>query len=787
MRLSQLTNGEKGVIVKVLGHGSFRKRILELGFVRGKTVEVIKEAPLKDPTEYKILDYQVTLRKSAADLIEVISPEEAKSYFEEHAYHGTKEEFSLNEIAKEKIKEINVAFVGNPNCGKSSLFNQITGEKAKVGNYTGVTVDVHTGSVNYKGYKINFIDLPGTYSLTAYSPDEVYVRRYLRDQNPDIVLNVISASNLERNLYLTTELVDMDLKLVGALNMFDELKKSGGKFDYKYFGKLCGMPIVPSVGSTGEGKEEVLEEIIKVYEDKEPTVRHIHIQYGKDTENAIKRIREALDDYAEIKNKVSTRALAVKLIENDKEAVNLVKEIANSNKVLEVVKNQIKKIEDLYKNDAASIISEAKYGFINGALKETLKQSNADKFQFTKQIDALLTHKFWGYPIFFLMLWFMFYTTFTLGAYPSDWIDAGVNALSNYLNVTMNQGPLKDLLITGIVQGCGAVLVFMPIIMILYLFISLLEDSGYMARGAFIMDKLMHSLGLHGKSFIPMIMGFGCNVPAIMASRTIENKNNRLVTILVNPLMSCSARLPVYILICGAFFPNQSALMLFVVYTYGILLAIILAKLFGKFMFKSENVPFVMELPPYRRPSLKQTAINMWHKSFLFLKKIFGIVLVSSIVIWFLSYYPKPTIEQDLASNLSTEQVIEKNAETQPSSYLERIGKGIEPVLKPLGLNWEIGVGLITGLIAKELMVSAITVISDTGEIESIAAFEGVTAISAFGLLIFTLIYSPCVTVIAAIRSETSSSKIALFAFLYTTILAWIMAYLINIIGHLFV
>lgn len=779
MRLSDLESGDKCVVIKVVGHGSFRKRIMEMGFVKGKTVTVIKNAPLKDPIEYKIIDYTVSLRRSEANMIEVVTPEEAKTLLKKEQFNGTVQEENLREVAFEKRKSINIAIIGNPNSGKTSLFNHITGLREQVGNYSGVTVDVKKGLHKFKGYEFNFVDLPGTYSVSTISPDEVYVRRFLREEKPDIVVNVVSASNIERNLFLTTQLIDMDLRMVMALNMYDEMENSGASFQHDKLAKMIGVPIVPTVGTSGKGVNELLERIIKVYEGNDETTRHVHIFYGEEVELSIKKIRQLILKDPGLTNHLSPRFLALKLLENDVEASEVILNSPIENELTSLVKKEQKRLESLNLEDCETYIAHAKYGFISGALKETFSSGPREVMDTSKVIDSFATHKLFGYPLFFFLLWVMFKATFTLGAYPSAWIGDLFAFLGTTAEGFMQEGPLRDLIVNGIINGVGSVIVFVPNIMLLFLFISLFEDSGYMARAAFIMDKLMHKMGLHGKSFIPLIMGFGCNVPAVLATRTIESRNNRLITMLINPLMSCSARLPVYILICGTFFPNTASIMLFTVYFAGIFLAIVLARIFKKIFFTKEEQPFVMELPPYRLPTAQKTFRHTWSKTSMFLKKIGGVVLITSILVWFLSYYPK----QDA------------NVEAHQPSYLEQLGKTIEPVISPLGFDWKIGVGLFTGFVAKELIVSTLTVLE--GETSTSAPayaqeskakpLSNITSAAAVALLFFTLIYSPCIGTVAAIKNESGAWKWALFSIGYSFTLAWVLAFSIHKIGLFFI
>ena len=814
MRLSELKTGEKGVIVKVLGHGGFRKRIVEMGFVKGKTVEVLLNAPLRDPVKYKIMGYEISLRHQEAEMIEVISEEEAKLM--QNPYHGALTEDEqltdekLAELAKGKRRIINVALVGNPNCGKTSLFNMASGAHEHVGNYSGVTVDAKAGFFSFQGYHFRIIDLPGTYSLSAYSPEEIYVRKHIIEETPDLIINVVDASNLERNLYLTTQLIDMNVKMVMALNMYDELEDSGNRLDYEKLSELIGVPIVPTVGRTGQGIDKLFHVIIESYEgsdfvnkdirkqvrnevmddmeawhkDVEPEesyasdhgiFRHIHVNHGPILERSIEAVKKEIAHNEVIRHKYSTRFLSIKLLENDRDIERFVTALPNGADILAIRDREAKVIMKAMNEDCEQAITDAKYGFISGALKETFTVSQLEREQTTRVIDSIVTHRIWGYPIFFLFLYIMFEGTFVLGEYPMMGIEWLVEQIGNLVSHYMPEGPLKDLVIDGIIGGVGGVIVFLPNILILYFFISFLEDSGYMARAAFIMDKIMHRMGLHGKSFIPLIMGFGCNVPAIMASRMIEDRKCRLITMLVNPLMSCSARLPIYLVLIGAFFPGTASLVLLSIYAIGILLAVLMARLFSRFLVKGDDTPFVMELPPYRVPTVKTIFRHTWEKGAQYLKKMGGIIMIASILIWFLGYYPRGSYET--------------MAEQQEHSYIGQIGKTIEPVIEPLGFDWKLGVGLLSGVGAKELVVSTLGVLyTNEEDIESVNLSDRipVTPTVALGYMLFVLIYFPCVATLAAIRQESGSWKWALFAAFYTTALAWVVAYAVNVVGNLF-
>ena len=813
MRLSELKTGEKGVIVKVLGHGGFRKRIVEMGFVKGKTVEVLLNAPLRDPIKYQIMGYEISLRHQEAEMIEVISEEEAKLM--QNPYHGSLTEDEqlteeqLVEVAKGKRRIINVALVGNPNCGKTSLFNIASGAHEHVGNYSGVTVDAKAGFFSFQGYHFRITDLPGTYSLSAYSPEEIYVRKHIIDETPDLIINVVDASNLERNLYLTTQLIDMNVKMVMALNMYDELEASGTQLDHEKLSELIGVPIVPTIGRTGKGIDKLFHVIIESYEGSdyvnkdlrkqvrteamddmeawhknvEPQVeyasdhgifRHIHVNHGPILERSIEAVKKVIVHNEDIRHKYSTRFLSIKLLENDRDIERIVSSLPNGNDILSMRDHEAKIIMKAMNEDSEQAITDAKYGFISGALKETFTQGQLGREQTTQVIDSIVTHRIWGYPIFFLFLYIMFEGTFVLGEYPMMGIEWLVEQISNLVSHYMPEGPLKDLVIDGIIGGVGGVIVFLPNILILYFFISLLEDSGYMARAAFIMDKIMHRMGLHGKSFIPLIMGFGCNVPAIMASRMIEDKKCRLITMLVNPLMSCSARLPIYLVLIGAFFPGMASLVLLSIYAIGILLAVLMARLFSRFLVKGDDTPFVMELPPYRIPTSKAIFRHTWEKGAQYLKKMGGIIMVASILIWFLGYYPRGNYETV--------------AEQQEHSYIGQIGKAIEPAIEPLGFDWKLGVGLLSGIGAKELVVSTLGVLyTNEEDIESVNLSDRipVTPTVALGYMLFVLIYFPCVATLAAIKQESGSWKWAFFSAFYTTALAWAVAFTVKTIGNL--
>ena len=858
MKLSDLKTGERGVIVKVMGHGGFRKRIVEMGFIKGKVVDVLQNAPLHDPVKYKLMGYEVSLRHSEADMIEVISVEEAERIekenkqnksnnpsdtYDEAANNASVEDKSapnptpltegqLRDAAMKKRRTINVALVGNPNCGKTSLFNFASGAHERVGNYSGVTVDAKVGHAEFEGYEFNIVDLPGTYSLSAYSPEELYVRKQIIENTPDVIINVIDTSNLERNLYLTTQLIDMHLRMVCALNMFDETEKRGDNVDYAKLGELFGVPMIPTTFTTGRGVELLFHIIINMYEGldfldangnldpevaegikqwheqysksekeqpdhdedfasgvkpKHNVFRHIHINHGTYVEEGITAIQAELKKENDLRHKFSTRYLAIKLLERDSDTEQLIKSsTSHPDRILTVRDKATADVQTYTHEDSETAIMDAKYGFIHGALQEAGYQTGnkKDTYQVTHLIDNVITNKYVGFPIFILMIWVMFETTFSLGQYPMNWIEAGVEWIGSMISEHMTAGPLKDMLIDGVIGGVGSVIVFLPQILILYFFISFMEDSGYMARAAFIMDKLMHKMGLHGKSFIPLIMGFGCNVPAVMATRTIESRRSRLITMLILPLMSCSARFPIYIMIIGTMFAQQyrSAIMMSL-YLVGIVMAVIMSRLFSKTLFKGEDTPFVMELPPYRFPTAKAIGRHTWQKGKEYLKKMGGIILVASLIVWALGYFPHD-------ESLSREQ-------QQEQSYIGRIGHAIEPVFRPQGFDWKLDVGLISGVGAKEIVASTMGILYHSDEADEEGSEEsyshlqkqmvadGITPLASYCFLLFVLLYFPCIATIAAIKGETGSWKWATFAACYTTVLAWIVSAIVYQIGSL--
>lgn len=819
--LTDLHNNDKAVITGVSGQGAFRKRITEMGFIKGKTVRVIKNAPLQDPVEYEIMGYNISLRRREASMIRV-SAETNEHLIKQNGYGTTTVLNQIKTKPLEKTKQIKVALVGNPNCGKTTLFNYASGSHEKVGNYGGVTVDAKEGIIKQNGFALKVVDLPGTYSITEYTPEELFVRKHLIEYSPDVVVNVIDASNLERNMYLTTQLIDMNIKVVIALNMYDELEQKGIEFRYKELGKMLGIPIVPTVAVKNKGVKELIQKITEVYDDNDPDVRQVNIHYGNSIEESVAKIQPLIEKNSEITNRYSSRYLAIKLLENDKTTFKLLDGLPNRNVIAAQAKAEIRKLEIEFGENTETVITDARYGFIEGALRETYIDTTTGFLPSKLDIDHILTHKLLGFPVFIFFMWLMFQATFTLGNYPMEWIDAGVGYLGSLISNAMPAGALHDLIVNGILGGVGGVIIFLPNILILFFFISLMEDTGYMARVSFIMDRLMHKLGLHGKSFIPLLMGFGCNVPAVMATRTLGNRKDRIMTMLITPFMSCSARLPVYVLIISAFFTKNQGLVLFSIYAIGIIIAIIVALFLKKTVFSNQDVPFVMELPPYRIPTLRNTAAHMWNKGSQYLKKMGTFILLASILIWGLSYYPRNVaystnydaqISSIAANNKLTETEKEsmiselqlsKASEHQQKSYIGRIGQFIEPAIQPLGFDWKIGISIVTGLAAKEIVVSSMGVLYHAGLdsdetsgtlIENLrnqkhtgsfrTGQEVFTPLVAFGFMLFILIYFPCVAVIAAIKKESNWGW-AVFTMFYTTLIAWLVSFLVFQIGSLF-
>ncbi len=831
MTLNDLHTGDSATIIRIRGRGTFRKRLTEMGFIRGKPVTVLKSAPLQDPVEYRILESNVSLRRSEANLVEVASGADVQ---EISAFLPGRISDSNDRapIMPKPGKTIEVALVGNPNCGKTTLFNRVSHSREHVGNYAGVTVDSKEALFNHRGYTFRITDLPGTYSLSDYSSEERFVREHILHKKPDVVVNVVDANNLERNLYLTSQLLDMDITVVLALNMYDDLLERKDKLDMELLSKLLGIRVVPTISHRGKGIFRLLNHVIRVFENEDPDIRHIHINYGEEIEQSVHRLQRMIRETPSLTDNYSSRFLSLKLLEKDDNSAHLISGTDNFMEIQDAVREEINRIKSLFKEEPDTLITDARYGFIAGALKETMKKSGTDPgFNRSHRIDRVLTNKYLGLPIFLGFLWLMFHATFTLGNYPMGWIESGIDLLSSFLRNHMADSMLRDMLVDGVIGGVGGVIVFLPNILILFFFISLMEDTGYMARTAFIMDKVMHLFGLHGKSFIPLIMGFGCNVPAIMATRTLENRNDRLLTMLIIPFMSCSARLPVYVLIAGAIFPTKAGNVIFMLYMIGVVISMLMSILFKNILFKNRGAPFVMELPVYRNPGIRIILRHMWGKGAHYLKKMGGVILIASVVIWALGYFPRNVeytrdyntlIAQERAAlgemtipgndhenNSSRQRIItlqrEMEAERQVHSYIGRLGKFIEPVIRPLGFDWKMGISLVTGFAAKEIVVSTMGVLyqADVENMEAESSSlqnrireqvytsgpkEGeavFTPLSGFSFLLFVLFYLPCVAVIAAVGRESGSWKWAGFVLLYTTAIAWAASFVVYQVGSL--
>ena len=815
--LASLVPGEEGIITKVKGYGAFRKRITEMGFVPGTAVKVIKKAPLGDPMELELMGYRISLRKNEANLIEIVSKEEYKN-MEQPFQGGTiPSDEALMERVHKEMNTINVALVGNPNCGKTTLFNTAANKNEKTGNYSGVTVDLKTAQFFHNGYTINITDLPGTYSLSEYTPEELYVRKHLLDNLPDVVVNVIDASNLERNLYLTTQLIDMNIKVVAALNMYDELELKGDKFDYTLLGKMIGIPFVPVVATKGQGMQELLERIIAIFTDAEQDYRHFHLNYGTTINNSLREVKQLIKANDEVKSKIHPQYAAIKLLEGDKVFTERIAAIEGTEDIIACAAKHIKKIEKEYEDVSASIITDAKYAFIHGALEETYIHADENLQGKKYRLDKFLTHKWLGLPLFFLFMFLTFQLTFTIGQYPTGWIDAGVAWLSETVGNMLGEGMLRDMVVDGAIAGVGSVIVFFPQIMILFLFLSFMEDTGYMARVAFLMDKVMHKIGLHGKSVIPIIMGFGCNVPAIMATRTLENRKDRLITIMMIPFMSCSTKYPIYMLFVTALFSAYQGAILFSVYFIGMLMAVFTALVLRKSFGSKGDVPFVMELPPYRMPTVRNAMSHMWGRSQQYLRKMGTTILVGSIFIWALGYFPRKSefskdyqalaaqVEvSDMPAAQKTSALLELEAQKKyeqiEQSYIAQIGQFVEPAFEPLDYDWKIGVSLFTGIAAKELILSSMGVLYQSPDDSEVTlqnklveqTYESgdkigeqiFTPAVGYSIMLFILIYIPCIAAIAAIMKE-AGWRWALFMTLYSCTMAWLAAFIVKIVGAL--
>lgn len=717
-------------------------------------------------------------------------------------------------------KAISIALAGNPNSGKSTIFNNLTGTRQKVGNWPGVTVEKKEGRVTTNGYDLTVVDLPGTYSLTAYSIEEIVARNFILDDRPDVVVAVIDASNLERNLYLATQLRELDTKVIFVLNMNDMARQRGIMIDGDKLSELLDVPVVFTVGNKNEGTKDLVKAVASIVEAEVELPRTRRVSYGRDIEKAIGELSEFIKEKIGDTAPYNVRWLAVKLLEDDRIIKERTKEIANpqGEAILKEAALLRERIREFFDEEPEIIMTDHRYGFVAGIVKEVVKTISERRVDVSRHVDQVLTNRLLGLPIFLFFIWAMFQLTFSLGAYPMEWINAGVGWLSLAASRILSEGLFRDLIVGGVIAGVGSVIIFLPNILILFFCIALFEDTGYMARAAFLMDKVMHLIGLHGKSFIPMLMGFGCNAPAIMATRTLENEKDRILTILINPLMSCSARLPVYVLLAGTFFGAKAGNAIFSIYILGIVLAILMGRLFRSTVLRGKVAPFVMELPPYRVPMLKGLVIHMWDRSKIFLRKMGGVILIGSVIVWFLSAFPQDArFARDYESNIASltaeyeareaalhddrlqEQLIterdkavsaleaKRAREKVENSYMGRLGKVLEPVFVPIGIDWRGSVALMTGFVAKEIVVSTMGVLyassaeaDERNEALKLALRKsGMTALSAYAMMAFVLIYVPCLATVSVIKRETNSWKWTAFSVGYSTILAWLVAFVI--------
>lgn len=851
IQLDGLEKGGSARIVRVRGAGAFRKRILEMGFVQGRVVTMLGRAPLGDPYRFEVMGYCVTLRRDELKLIDVEpldGVQKEMSYHEELEMPIAEEEVAPEAMAKGEdtkarpSKTIRVALVGNPNSGKTTLFNYAAGAKEHTGNYSGVTIESKTAHFTHGDYTIAITDLPGTYSLTAYSPEERYVRSFITMEAPDVVINVIDTTNLERSLYLTLQLREMGVKVALALNMYDEFQEQGGRLNRLVLGDMLGVVSTPTIGRTGLGIGKLLDSVVALHEQGDAPRTDVIGEYGDTVAKAIAAVSEALAPLAKVKNwtQEEVRYYALKALERDKEITQRFEAGALGAQSLEAIASAENALEKESGEDSETYITNVRYAYIDKVMRRAYaKGTEKRQKDLQEKVDKIITHRWLGFPIFFALMYLMFWLTFTVGEYPLHWIESLVNWLGVLLTTYMPAGPLRDLIQGAVISGVGNVIVFLPHIMILFFCIAVLEDSGYMSRAVFLIDRVMRSVGLHGHSFIPLVSGFGCSVPAIMATRAIADRKVRMTTMLVTPFMSCSARLPVYVLLIYSVFPKQPGLILFGIYLLGIAVAMLMAWVFRKTLFRGSDTPFVMEMPPYRIPTLRATLLHMWRKAVQYLRKMGTVILLASIIIWFFSYFPSSTprdkefaaqieqIEGQLAACESAGQTSgellhnpaerqdslqreltrianERTALQQRNSLLGQLGRAIEPAIRPLGFDWRIGVGLLSGFAAKEVVVSTLGALLQTGgdvDEESVLLRERVrtvtvesgpragellfTPLVALSLLIFVLLYMPCVATIAAVRKESGGWKWALFTAFYTTAIAYLMAMLVYQVGSL--
>lgn len=812
MKLSDLKVNESFVVDEVETTGEIRQRIIEMGFTKGATGWIVRKAPLGDPIQVHVLDYDVSLRKSEALSIKVLKTDLPKGFVnsenlvsntgddeaEVTASNGT----DNTEKVIDKTKHVVVAIAGNPNAGKTTIFNALTGLNYKVANYPGVTVEKKETQIEHNGVKYRIIDLPGIYSLSAYSEDEVIACNYILQEKPDYIIDVLDSTNLERNLYLTLQLTELGIPVISALNMYEKAEKQGVTINENKLSKLLKFPLIKVAGDDHKSVIKLLDEISKIHKgERAYNKEDATIRYNTDIETAIKLIISRMNDG----DALHKRWLAIKALEKDERAFLYVRRLFNnSSEVIEDINKAVKELEALLEQKTDAIIADARYGYIKGALKQHVFKEKIEAFNFTDAADIVFLNKYLGLPIFLVVLWVIFQATFTLGAYPQDWFDMGISAIGGFVGGLLPEGLFKSLVVDGIIGGVGAVLSFLPLVLILFLGISFLEDCGYMSRAAFLMDKIMHKFGLHGQSFIPLFVGFGCTIPAIMAARTLRSRKDRIVTILISTFMSCGARLPVYVLFIGAFFaPKIGGSIMFSLYMIGILLAFIFSFIFKKAFFKGEETPFVMELPPYRIPRVRTIVRGLLDRMFMYIKRAGTYVLLASILIWALITFPEysPTEGEEInfmgdarqlvldsggdvnnMDEITGEYDILVAKESLRQSFAGTIGLFIEPVIKPLGFDWRMGIALVAGGAAKEVIVSTIAQIrgiedgDEVGLAESLKNDQSFTPIVAYSFLLFVLIYIPCFAAVGVIGSEIGN-KWMMFVVVYTVALAWVVSF----------
>ncbi len=681
-------------------------------------------------------------------------------------------------------KKITIAVAGNPNSGKSTIFNNLTGARQHVGNYPGVTVEKKEGIVTCQDYEIKVVDLPGTYSLSAYSEDEVVARNFIIQERPDLIVDIVDSSNLERNLYLTTQLMELNVPLVLAMNMSDMAKKKGQDIDYKQLSELLGIAIVSTVGNKNIGTGKLLETVIKVYEE-EISLPEVHMEYGVEVHEQMDKIERILVKDKTLINRMPLRWLIIKMLENDPSVLDLVAKSAVGREVLAQNEKSRHHLQLHFGDAAEVIIADRRYGFISGACTQSTRSSVEHRHDLSDKIDKIVLNRMAGIPIFALVMYSIFKFTFTFSEPVVGWFEKFFGCLGEAVAWLIPEGLVQSFVVDGLIGGVGGVLGFFPLVLFMFFAIAFFEDSGYMARAAFVMDKLMSKFGLHGKSFLPMMISTnGCAVPGIMATRTLESKSDRLITMMVTPFMICGAKLPIFALFIGAFFPpGNSANIMFLMYVLSVVIAFACAWLLKKLVFKGETAHFVMELPPYRLPTLKGLLLKMWERGWMYVKKAGTIIVLISVLIWAGFTFPQYSPEE---KNIDKEKTAAVRLE---QSYAGRLGHFIEPAIKPIGLDWRGGIALMAGVAAKEVVVSTFGTIYSLGEVdpeetdslrESLKKDPFWNPLKALAFLMFTLIYLPCFVAMAVFYKESGSKlKWTLFLFFWTTLFAWLAAFLV--------